>query len=226
MRNLLAIAFVLVIAATANAAALVNISNNDAAAGLKQALSEGSAIAVNKLGRDNGFFGNPRVKIPLPESLQKVASAMRMMGMSREADDLVLAMNRAAESAVAEAKPLLVDALTRMTMKDAIAILTGGDTAATDYFRRTTSEPLAQRFLPIVRQSTEKVGLAEKYNAIAGQGAKLGLIKDDQASIEQYVTRKALDGLYLMMADEEKALRKNPAGAASDIVKKLFGALK
>ena len=226
MRKLVAGILMLIAAAAANAAGLAGLSNTDAAAGLKQALSEGAGAAVGKLGVENGFFGNQGVRIPLPPSLQKAESVMRMMGMKRQADDLVLAMNRAAEMAVAEAKPLLVDAVKRMTVQDAKGILTGGDTAATDYFRRTTSAPLAQRFLPIVKQATAKVGLAEQYNSIAGQGAKLGLVKEDQATIEQYVTKKALDGLYLMIAEEEKALRKNPVGASADIVRKVFGALK
>ena len=226
MRKLVAGILMLIAAAAANAAGLAGLSNTDAAAGLKQALSEGAGAAVGKLGVENGFFGNQSVRIPLPPSLQKAESVMRMMGMKRQADDLVLAMNRAAEMAVAEAKPLLVDAVKRMTVQDAKGILTGGDTAATDYFRRTTSAPLAQRFLPIVKQATAKVGLAEQYNSIAGQGAKLGLVKEDQATIEQYVTKKALDGLYLMIAEEEKALRKNPVGASADIVRKVFGALK
>jgi len=226
MRTLLASALLLCIAATADAAGLASLSNTEAAAGLKQALTEGAGAAVGKLGIENGFFGNSSVKIPLPPSLQKVESVMRMMGMKRQADELVLAMNRAAEMAVAEAKPLLVDAVKRMTVQDAKGILTGGDTAATDYFRRTTAAPLGQRFLPIVKQATAKVGLAEQYNSIAAQGTKLGLVKEDQATIEQYVTKKALDGLYLMIAEEEKALRKDPVGASADIVKKVFGALK
>jgi hypothetical protein len=214
------------IVANAHAAGLASLSNSDASAGLKQALTDGAGAAVGKLGIENGFLNNSKVKIPLPESLQKVESVMRVMGMKRQADDLVVAMNRAAELAVAEAKPLLVDAVKRMTLQDAKGILTGGDTAATDYFRRTTSAPLQQRFLPIVKQATAKVGLAEQYNSIASQGVKLGLVKEDQATIEQYVTKKALDGLYLIIAEEEKALRKDPVGAASDIVKKVFGALK
>ena len=226
MRTLVAGILLLVATASTGAAGLAGVSNSDAAAGLKQALSEGAGAAVARLGVENGFFGNTSVRIPLPPSLQKAESVMRMMGMKRQADDLVLAMNRAAETAVAEAKPLLVDAVKRMTVQDAKGILTGGDTAATDYFRRTTAGPLAQRFLPIVKQATAKVGLAEQYNSIAGQGAKLGLVKEDQATIEQYVTKKALDGLYLMIAEEEKALRKDPVRASADIVRKVFGALK
>lgn len=200
MRNLFAGIFLFSITVAAPAAGLGDISNKDAGGGLKQALTDGAGAAVEKLGIENGFFGNAKVRIPLPESMQKVESLMRAMGMKRQADELVLAMNRAAETAVTEAKPLLIDAVKKMTVQDAKEILTGGNTAATDYFRRTTAGPLGKRFLPIVKKATEKVGLAEKYNSIAGQGAKLGLVKDYQATIEQYVTKKALDGLYLIIA--------------------------
>jgi hypothetical protein len=224
--RLLAAISVFICVASAHAAGLADISNKDAASGLRLALTEGAAAAVAKLGVENGFFGNAKVKIPLPESLQKVEGLMRAMGMKRQADELELAMNRAAETAVAEAKPLLVDAVKRMSVQDAKGILTGGETAVTDYFRRTTAGPLGKKFLPIVKKATAKVGLAEKYNAIAGQGAALGLIDASQATIEQYVTKKSLDGLYLVIADEEKALRQDPLGAASSIVQKVFGALK
>jgi hypothetical protein len=178
------------------------------------------------LGQDNGYFGNAKVKIPLPPSLQKIESGLRMMGMKKQADELVLSMNRAAEAAAPEARQLLVEAVKKMSVQDAKAILTGGDTAATDYFRRTTQEQLTQRFLPIVKKSTDRVGLAQQYNSLAGQGASLGLVKKDDASIETYVTRKALDGLYLMIAEQEKSFRQNPVGASSAIVKKVFGALQ
>jgi hypothetical protein len=208
------------------AAGIADLSNADAVSGLKQALTDGSAAAVKMLGQDNGYFGNAKVKIPLPPSLQKIESGLRMMGMKKQADELVLSMNRAAEAAAPEAKQLLVDAVKKMSVQDAKAILTGGDTAATDYFRRTTETQLTQRFLPIVKKSTDRVGLAQQYNSLAGQGASLGLVKKDDASIETYVTRKALDGLYLMIAEQEKSFRQNPVGATSDIVKKVFGALR
>ena len=207
-------------------AGIAELSNADAVNGLKQALTDGSAAAVKMLGQDNGYFGNAKVKIPLPPSLQKIESGLRMMGMKKQADELVLSMNRAAEAAAPEAKQLLVDAVKKMSVQDAKAILTGGDTAATDYFRRTTQDQLTQRFLPIVKKSTDRVGLAQQYNSLAGQGASLGLVKKDDASIETYVTRKALDGLYLMIAEQEKAFRQNPVGASSEIVKKVFGALR
>jgi hypothetical protein len=151
---------------------------------------------------------------------------MRMMGMKKQADELVLSMNRAAEAAAPAAKQLLTDAVKKMSVQDAKGILTGGDTAATEYFKRTTQAQLTQRFLPIVKKATDRVGLAQQYNNLAGQGVKLGVVKQDDASIETYVTRKALDGLYLMIAEQEKSFRTDPVGATSNIVKKVFGALR
>lgn len=208
------------------AAGIADISNADAASGLRQALSDGSAAAVKILGAENGYFANPKVKIPLPPGLQRIESGLRMMGMRKQADELVLSMNRAAEAAAPEAKQLLLEAVKKMTVQDAKAILTGGDTAATDYFRRNTQTQLTQRFLPIVKKATDRVGLAQQYNSLASQGASLGLVKQEDASIETYVTRKALDGLYLMIAEQEKNFRQNPVGATSDIVRKVFGALR
>ncbi|MCX7138521.1 MAG: DUF4197 domain-containing protein [Proteobacteria bacterium] len=226
MKRTFAAVVLYLFAASASAAGLADITNKDAVSGLRQALTDGAAAAVGKLGVENGFFGNTRVKIPLPESLQKVEGLMRAMGMKRQADELELAMNRAAETAVAEATPLLVDAVKQMSVQDAKGILTGGETSATDYFRRTTADALGRKFLPVVKKATAKVGLAEKYNSIAGKGAQLGLVNADQATIEQYVTKKSLDGLYTIIADEEKALRQDPVGAASSIVQKVFGALR
>jgi len=225
MRAILGCFAFLVINAPA-AAGLDSISNAEAVRGLRQALNDGAATAVARLGVENGYFANPRVKIPLPPSLQRVESGLRAIGMRRQADELVLTMNRAAEAAVPEAKQLLTDAVKKMSVQDAKGILDGGDTSATDYFRRATRSQLSQRFLPIVKQATDSVGLAQQYNALAGQGAALGLVKEDQASIESYVTQKALDGLYFMIGEQEKAFRKDPVGASSSIVRKVFGALR
>jgi hypothetical protein len=225
MRHILAcLGFLLI--GNAAAAGMADLSNADAASGLRQALTDGSAAAVAKLGAVNGYFGNPQVKIPLPPSLKRVESGLRLIGMRKQADELVLTMNRAAEAAAPEAKALLGDAVKKMTVQDAKQILTGGDTAATQYFRRTTQTQLTERFLPIVKKATDRVGLAQQYNSIAGQGASLGLIKEDQATIERYVTQKALDGLYFMIGEQEKAFRQNPLGASSDIVKRVFGAMR
>ncbi len=216
----------LVTLAPARAAGLDAISAQDTGGALNQALTQGIATAAAGLGKPDGFLGNPKVRIPLPDGLQKVEGLMRKLGMGKHADDLVAAMNHAAEAAVPEAKPLLLGAVRQMSLRDAKAILTGGDDAATEYFRRSTSAQLAEKFLPIVRQATEKVQLAEKYNRYAEKGAKLGLLREDQASIEQYVTQKTLDGLFFMIAEEERAIRRDPLGQASNLLRKVFGAIK
>ena len=225
VRFLGCVASLLVPAAVA-AAGLEDISNRDAINGLKEALTRGSHAAVARLGVENGFFGNDRVKIPLPPSLRKLEAVMRSIGMSPHAEELVLRMNRAAEAAVPEARTLLVDAAKRMSVQDAKGILTGGDDAATQYFKRTSSEPLARRFRPIVKKTMEKGKVAEKYDEIAASGAKLGLVKEEDAQLEDYVTRKALDGLFLTIAEEEKKIRRDPAGAASAMLRKVFGAAR
>ncbi len=206
-------------------AQLDRITNQEAIAGLKAALEKGSRAAVANLGRSDGFFGNDKVKIPLPESLQSAERMMRRFGMSKYADELVLTMNRAAEAAVPEAKELFVESVKKMSVQDAKGILTGGDTAGTEYFRRTTSEPLRERFLPIVQRATKKVQLADKYNQYAEKGAAFGLVDKEDANLDNYVTQKALDGLFLMVAEEEKKIRRDPVGTASNIIKKVFGSL-
>ena len=205
MMQLLGLLLGTIIASAAAAADLSSISNTDATNGLKQALMDGSAAAVSKLGTAGGFLDNPKVKIPLPPALQRIESALRFAGMRKQADDLVVAMNRAAEAAVPKRKHCSSTPCARCPVQDAKGILTGGDTAATDYFRRTTQTQLTQRFLPIVKKATDKVGLAEQYNSLAGQASQLGLLKKDQSTVEGYVTQKALDGLYVMIAEQEKA---------------------
>ena len=207
-------------------AGVESLTNQDAVSGLKAALEKGSGAAVDVLGRTDGFFGNGAVKIPLPDSLKKYEKLMHSVGLGKYADELVLTMNRAAEAAVPEAKKLFVDAIKKMTVQDAKGILMGGQTSGTEYFKRTTSEPLRAKFLPIVKQATAKVKLAEKYNQYAQQGARFGLVKKDQTNLDDYVTQKALDGLFFMVGEEEKKIRQDPVQAGSDIIKKVFGALK
>lgn len=226
MRKILSIFALLLVSVAAQAFSLDDLSNKEAAGGMKEALTQGAAAAVDMLGRDDGFLGNPKVKIPLPGGLEKVEGAMRTLGMGKYADELVTAMNRAAEAAVPEAKTLLVDAIKKMSVEDAKKVLTGGDDAATQYFRNTTSGPLAEKFKPIVRQAIAKVQVAEKYDQFAGKAAKFGLVKEKDANLENYVTGKALDGLYTMIAEQEKAIRQDPVGAAGNLAKKVFGALR
>jgi len=225
MRYLVAVLSFILFATHANALSVSDLSNAEASGGLKEALVQAAGKAVGQLSATDGFFGNKEVKIPLPETLQKAEKAMRMFGMGKQADELVLKMNRAAEAAVPEAKALLVDSVKKMSVADAKAILTGGDDAATQYFKKTTSTPMAEKFLPIVKKATENVQLAQQYNKFAEMGSKYGVVKKEQANLEQYVTQKTLDGVYLMMAKEEAAIRKDPVGQASNLLKKVFGTL-
>jgi len=206
-------------------AQLDRISNREAVAGLKAALEKGSHAAVATLGRPDGFLRNPRVRIPLPDSLARAERLMRRVGMGEHADELIVTMNRAAEAAVPEAQALLVDAVKKMTVQDAKGILTGGDTAGTDYFKRTTRKQLHDRFIPIVKKATAKVGVAQKYNEYAEKGASLGVVKKEDANLDEYVTQKALDGLYFMVAEEEKKIRKDPVSAGRAIISKVFSKL-
>lgn len=206
-------------------AQLERITQGEAVAGLKAALERGSQQAVARLGKADGFLGNPQVKIPLPDSLARAERLMRRVGAGRYADEVIVAMNRAAEAAVPEARALFLESIRKMTVQDAKAILTGGETAGTDYFRRTTRTPLHQRFLPIVKRATARVKLAQKYNQYADRGARLGLVKEEHADLDRYVTQKALDGLYFMVAEEEKKIRKDPVGTGKSILRKVFGAL-
>jgi hypothetical protein len=207
-------------------AGLESVTNQDAASGLKAALEKGAGAAVDLLGKTDGFFGNGAVKIPLPDSLKKYEKLMRSVGMGKYADELELAMNRAAEAAVPEAKKLFSDSIRKMSVQDAKGILTGGQTSGTEYFKRSTTDQLKEKFLPIVKKATAKVKLAEKYNQYAQKGVKFGLVKKEQANLDDYVTQKALDGLFFMVAEEEKKIRQDPVRAGSDIIKKVFGALK
>ena len=216
----------LLVATAAHALSFDALTNRDASGGLKEALTQGAGKAVAALGRSDGFLGNPKVKIPLPESLQQVESMMRTFGLGKHADELVTTMNRAAEAAVPEAKALLVNSVRQMSVQDAKGILAGGDDSATQYFRRTTAGPLTEKFRPVVKKAMQKVKLAEKYDRFAGKAAQFGLISEADAQLDHYVTQKALDGLYLMIAEEEKAIRKDPVSAAGSLARKVFGAIQ
>lgn len=209
-----------------HAGVLDQFSEAQMTTGLKNSLQQGALAAATKLGQENGFFFNAKVKIPLPKAMQSAEKMMRAFGMKKQADDLVLSMNRAAEAAVPEARSLFIGAVKAMSVQDVKGIFSGGDDAATQYFRKSTEEPLRGKFLPIVVKAIEKVGLAQKYNAVAGKLSKLGLVKETESNVENYVTQKALDGLFVMMADEEKAIRANPFKASTDITKKIFDALR
>lgn len=210
----------------ARALSLADLSGADASRGIKAALTQGAQAAVTLLGRPDGFLGNPQVRIGLPGYLDDAAKVMRSLGQGRRVDELVTAINRAAEAAVPLGKELLVGAVQKMTVTDARNILTGGSTSVTAFFAEKTRAPLTERFRPVVNQSIKKVGLAQKYNAFAGKAAGFGLLRPEEADLGQYVTGKTLNGLYFMIGEEERRIRQNPAGAGSAIVRKVFGALK
>lgn len=196
---------------------------DDAAAGVRAALERGAASAVQLLGAPDGFLGNPKVRIPLPGVLEDAAKLLSKLGQKKKVDELVTAMNRAAEAAMPEAKAVLVDTVRKISVEDALAIVRGGQTSVTDFFARKTREPLTGRFLPIVTRATQKVKLAERYNDFAGKAAGLGLLKPDSANLQQHVTAKALDGLYLMIGEEEQRIRADPVKTGSAILRKVFG---
>ena len=210
----------------AHALTLGDISNADASAGLKTALEKGALAAINLLGRPDGFLGNAKVRIPLPGFLDDAAKLLKTLGQQKRVDELLTSMNRAAEAAVPLAKDLLVGAVKSMNVSDAKKILSGGDTSVTGFFAEKTRDPLAVKFLPVVTKATEKVGLAAKYNRVASKAQGMGLVKKEDANIQQYVTGKSLDGLYYMIGEEEKKIRQDPVGTGSAVLKKVFGALK
>jgi hypothetical protein len=209
-----------------SAAGLEGISNKDQVGSLRQALSQGAEMAVDGLSKQNGFLGNDKVRIPLPESLQKAEKLMREVGMGRYADELIASMNHAAEAAVPEARSLLIGALKKMSVGDAKDILMGSNDAATQYFRKNTEAGLTEKFKPIVSASMQKVKLAEKYNQFAEKGVKLGLVNQNDANLDDYITRKAMDGLFQMIADQEKAIRAHPLQATGLLAQKVFSAIK
>ena len=198
-------------------------SEGEAALGVRTALERAAAAAVGLLGRSGGFLDDPKVRIPLPGFLADLARFAGLAGQQSRVDELVTVMNRAAEAAVPAARPLLVGAVKSMSVDDARRIVTGGDRSATDFFAARTREPIARQFLPIVSRETKKLALADKFDAIAGAAAGFGLLRSDQASLPQYVTGKALDGLFLVIGDEERKIRSDPVGTGSAILRKVFG---
>jgi len=210
---------------TGFALSLDDLSNRDASSGLKAALEKGSVAAVGKLGVENGFLNNDKVKIPLPKILERAKPLLKMTGRGQQLDELEVAMNRAAESAVPLAKPLLLNAVKSMTITDAKNILTGGETSVTTFFKEKTSAQLRVKFLPIVKSITDRSGLSSKYNKTMAQVSKFSDVPEQQASVEAYVTQRALDGLFYMIGEEEKAIRKDPIGTGSKIIGKVFGVL-
>ena len=220
--------FLLLLCSFANvsAADLSQLSSKDANSGLKAALEQGAKAAISKLGVADGFLNNDQVKIPLPSILEKAKPILKLSGQGKHLDELVVAMNRAAETAVPMAKPLLLDAVKTMSVTDAKNILSGGETSVTDFFRQKTSTALTTKFTPTVKAVTDNVGLAGKYNTVMAKAQKMGAVPEKEATVESYVSGKAVDALYTMIAEEEKKIRQDPIGTGSKIIGKVFGLLK
>jgi hypothetical protein len=204
---------------------LAGLSEVDAGKGVRGALEQGALAAVQLLGRPDGFLANPQVHIPLPEALQKFAHVLSAIGLRRQLEELEVSLNRAAEAAVPMAKGLLVNAVRQMTVTDAKAILTGGDTSVTEFFAGKTRAPLTETFLPVVHEATSKVGLVEKYERVSKKAQGLGFYRPQDPTVDHYVTRKALDGLFLIIGEQEKKIRHDPVGTGSALLQKVFGAL-
>lgn len=219
------------------------LSQDQMIAGLKEALGKGVQQAIAKLGQTNGFLTNASVRIPMPEKLQKVEKGLRAMKQEKYADDFVNTMNRAAEQAVPVAGSVFADAVQQMSITDAKAILVGTNNAATEYFRKVTQTNLFARFEPIVKKATEQTGVTAAYKKLMEKAGGLtsstgalgtlgktlnttGYLNQDTMDIDAYVTQKTMDGLFKMVAEEEKRIRENPAARTTELLQKVFGAVK
>lgn len=210
-------------AATQNTNSDKGLSEDKITSGLKEALTVGAGKAVALTGKPDGFLKNDAIKITLPEKLHPVEKGLRALGQGAQVDELVTAMNRAAEQAVPQAKEIFISAIKKMSISDARSILTRSDTAATEYFKKTTSADLTTTFNPIVQKSMADVGVVKKYNTMTEQAANIPFLKKQSLNIDDYVVQKSLDGLFLMLGEEEKKIRKNPAAQTTSLLKMVFG---
>jgi hypothetical protein len=199
------------------------LSSTEIAAGLKEALTVGISKGADQVSQSNGYFGNPRIKIPFPEDVQRVENALRRVGLGSEVDKFVLALNRGAEEAAKEAKPIFISAIRQMTIQDALGILKGEPDAATQYLKRTTSDQLIAAFMPVVEKSLDKTQATKYYTDLATTYNKIPMTQKVNPDLKAYATQKAVDGLFLMIADEEAKIRKDPLARTSDLLKKVFG---
>lgn len=199
------------------------LSQSRIAQGLKEALRVGTDNTVQRTGKENGYFGNPLIKILMPAKLQTVEKGLRLAGYGPKVDEFILSMNRAAEAAAPKAKGIFLDAITGMTFEDARKILNGGDTAATEFFKQRTSESLYAAFRPVVDDTLNNVGTVQTYNAMMENVRQVPFVKTESLEVGDYVTHKALDGLFVVLAEEEKQIRENPAARVTDLLRDVFG---
>ena len=200
-----------------------NLTKEEVISGLKEALTVGTRSASAKAGRTDGFYSNPRLFIPWPAEAQKMKERLLLLGFESQIKEFEMSLNRAAEEAAKEAAPVFVDAITKMTVTDGFAILRGSDTAATAYLRKTTYEPLHGKFMPVVKEAISKVDVTRYWNPLVTAYNRLPGVTKQNPDLDDYVTRKAINGLMLLIADEEQKIRRDPAARVTEILKKVFG---
>ena len=199
------------------------LTSDQASGGLKEALSRGIGTAVSSTGRPGGYFDNPTIKILMPARLQRVEQGMRAVGMGPQVDSFVKSMNAAAEEAAPAAKAILLDALKAMTFSDAKGIVTGGKTAGTEYFKRTTTEQIQAAFRPIVERAMAKTGVAQQFGTMMEKAPAVPFLKTPTVDVNQYVLDKSTDGLFTVMGQEETRIRTDPAAQVTPLLKTVFG---
>lgn len=199
------------------------LSEEEVGAGLKEALTKGVEKGVSQLSKADGYFGDPEIKIPLPEEAANVETKLRNMGQGQKVDEAIESINRAAEDAANGAKDIFVGAIKKMTVSDAMSILRGEDDAATKYLDKTTRAELVEKFKPVIKASLDKVGATKNWNTIFTTYNKIPLVEKVNPDLDEYATNKAIDGLFIQIAKEELSIRTNPAARVSDLLKKVFG---
>ena len=199
------------------------LSDEKITSGLKEALRVGTDNAVRSTGRPDGYFGNEAIKVLMPEKLRTLEKGLRAIGYGPDVDEFVLSMNRAAERAAPYAKAIFWDAILELSFEDARQIFSGGDTAATDYFRDKTTDKLVGAFTPVVEEAMDEVGVTRQYNQLVGRARAIPFLKSELLDINEYVVSKALDGLFYVLAEEERKIRKDPAARITELLKEVFG---
>lgn len=199
------------------------LSDSKITSGLKEALQIGTGNAVRLTGQPNGYFGNQAIKIPMPENLRTLEKGLRTVGLGPKVDDFVLSMNRSAEAAAPAAKSIFLDAILAMSFADARKILSGGDTAATDYFKQATGEKLSAAFRPVIEKTMDENSVTQQYKLLVTQSQRIPFLKTSNFDITPYVVSKAVDGLFYMLGQEEKKIRKDPAAQTTALLREVFG---
>jgi hypothetical protein len=215
--------FMLAIATVANAQ--LSLSNEEVGNGLKEALTQGVSKGADALSQEDGYFKNPLIKIPFPPDAERMEKRLREIGMDKDVDNFILTLNRGAEDAAKQAKPIFIDAVKNIAITDVIGILKGPPDAATQYLKKSTTAQLQAQFKPVIKASLDKVGATKNYNTLAGTYNKIPFVKKVNPDLDAYTTELAIQGLFITIANEEKNIRANPAARTSDLMKKVFGGL-